>query len=98
MRVAAAAAVLLLSAAVTVTSAGRSFQDVVTEDGTYYTMSLYQASGALFILFVLQNKMLCFSGSSERPQDGSPKVFIISFDHSTVNFNLISVNSKNRNK
>ena len=55
MRV-AAANVLLLSAAVTVTSAGRSFQDVVTEDGTYYTMSLYQASGAVFILLVLQHK------------------------------------------
>lgn len=43
MRVATVAAVLLC-AAVTATSAGRGFQEVVTEDGTYYTMSLYQAS------------------------------------------------------
>ena len=98
MRVAAAAAVLLLSAAVTVTSAGRSLQDVVTEDGTYYTMSLYQASGALLILFALQHRcdafpVLPFGTATRRVTESA--VLPILFDRSAVNFNLISVNSKN---
>ena len=56
---------VLLCAAVTATSAGRSFQEVVTEDGTYYTMSLYQARHT-FGVYTVRSPPHIFSGTVTR--------------------------------